>query len=116
MGFRRGFETEANGIAKAIREELGLAPLDALDPRKLAELIEIPILPLSSRCDPSFPHGTDTPEHSMARTTDEARRRRTRGGSLTRPDDSRQDARVRLVVDSSNVQIWFSTAIWAGVL
>lgn len=47
MAFRRGFKTEATSIAEEIRRELGCAPLAALDPRTLAEYLEIPIWPLS---------------------------------------------------------------------
>jgi Zn-dependent peptidase ImmA (M78 family) len=47
MAYRRGFKTEAHGIAEEIRAELGLHPLDALDPRRLAELLEVPIVGLS---------------------------------------------------------------------
>ena len=31
MGLRRGFKTEATGLAKEIRGELGLGPFDRLD-------------------------------------------------------------------------------------
>jgi Zn-dependent peptidase ImmA (M78 family) len=47
VAFRRGFKTEANGIAEEIRAELGLGPLDALNPRLLAHALEIPIWTLS---------------------------------------------------------------------
>lgn len=47
MGFRRGFKTETNGLADEVRGELGLGPLDALDPRDLAAALDIPIIELS---------------------------------------------------------------------
>lgn len=47
MAYRRGFKTEANTIATEVRLELGLKPLDALDPRRLADHLEIPIIDLS---------------------------------------------------------------------
>ena len=48
MKFRRGFKTEANDVARQIREELGLHSTDPLDPRRLAEHLDIPIMPLSA--------------------------------------------------------------------
>lgn len=47
MTYRYGFKTEANATALETRAELGLGPLDKLDPRKLAEFLEIPVLDLS---------------------------------------------------------------------
>ena len=44
--FRRGFKTEANTIAREIREELGLHPVDPLDPWNLAKHLAIPVLTL----------------------------------------------------------------------
>lgn len=44
---RRGFKTEANDIAREIRGELGLRDLEPLDPRKLADALEIRVVPLS---------------------------------------------------------------------
>ena len=44
---RRGFKTEAKEIARQIRGELRLKLTDALDPWKLADWLEIPILRLS---------------------------------------------------------------------
>lgn len=44
---RRGFKTEANGIAREIRLELGLKVVDPLDPRVLAGHLEIPLVRLS---------------------------------------------------------------------
>lgn len=47
MAFRRGFKTEANSLALETRTELGLGVFDALNPRTLAELLEIPIVKLT---------------------------------------------------------------------
>ena len=44
---RRGFKGEANGLARALRAELGLGPADPLDPWLLADHLSIPITPLS---------------------------------------------------------------------
>lgn len=48
MAFERGFKTWANKLADETRQELGLKPLDRLDPRKLAESLLIPVVDLSS--------------------------------------------------------------------
>lgn len=45
---RRGFKSEANTLARAVRAELGLAAADALDPWVLATHLGIPLLPLSA--------------------------------------------------------------------
>lgn len=47
MAYRRGFKTEANSIACEAREELGLGPLDRLDPWALARTLAIPVWTLS---------------------------------------------------------------------
>ncbi len=47
MDLRRGFKTEANHIAREVREELGLRFIDPLDPWALARHLEIPVVPLS---------------------------------------------------------------------
>ncbi len=47
MAYRRGFKTEANSLAGEIRAELGLDPLDRLEPELLAHHLAIPIWPLS---------------------------------------------------------------------
>lgn len=47
MAYRWGFKTEANDLAREVRAELGLDPFDRLDPWRLAEQLEIPILGLS---------------------------------------------------------------------
>ncbi len=44
---RRGFQTEAKWIAKQVRDDLGLSLTDPLDPWRLAELLDIPLLRLS---------------------------------------------------------------------
>ncbi len=48
MGYRRGFKSEANGIALDVREELGLQALDRLDPVRLADHLAVPVIPLSA--------------------------------------------------------------------
>ena len=53
MALRRGFKTEANAIAQDIRRELRLGPTAALDPWRLAEHLEIPVVPLSALRDES---------------------------------------------------------------
>jgi Zn-dependent peptidase ImmA (M78 family) len=51
MAFRRGFKTEANSLARSVRSELGL-PFEApLNPWRLAEHLEIPIIALSDMRD-----------------------------------------------------------------
>jgi len=47
MAYRYGFKTEANDIAREIRRELALGPLDPIDPHALATLLDIEIIPLS---------------------------------------------------------------------
>jgi hypothetical protein len=48
MAFRRGFKSEGNDIVVEVRHELGLSLYDRLDPYKLAALLEIPVVGLSS--------------------------------------------------------------------
>ena len=48
MALRRGFKTEANEVAREVREELGLDAEDPLDPWKLAQHLAIPVTPLSA--------------------------------------------------------------------
>lgn len=48
---RRGFKTEARELATEVRGELGLSPLDPLDPWALADHLEIPVWDLSSYAD-----------------------------------------------------------------
>lgn len=47
MALRRGFKTEVNDIARAVREELRLSATAPFHPRDLAAHLEIPVLPLS---------------------------------------------------------------------
>jgi hypothetical protein len=47
MAFRRGFKAEAHRLAAEVRADLGLAPLDRLDPPALLESLAIPATPLS---------------------------------------------------------------------
>ena len=44
---RRGFKTEARQLALEVRSELDLGDLDPLDPWRLAQHLDIPVLPLS---------------------------------------------------------------------
>ncbi|PYS94651.1 MAG: hypothetical protein DMF64_00140 [Acidobacteria bacterium] len=48
MALRRGFKSEANAIAREIRDEMGLSPVAPLDSRALAEHLAIPVYTLSS--------------------------------------------------------------------
>jgi hypothetical protein len=43
---RRGFKAQANRTARELRGELGLGATDPLDPWKLAEFLEIPVIGL----------------------------------------------------------------------
>ena len=47
MVLRRGFKSEAATLAREVRAELGLGPLDRLDPHRLAQHLGIPVAPLS---------------------------------------------------------------------
>lgn len=47
MGYRRGFKSEANSIAREIRDELGLAATDALNSHQLARHLAVPVVALS---------------------------------------------------------------------
>lgn len=47
MALRWGFKTEATSIATAVRQDLGVGPLDRLDPFELALSLEIPVVGLS---------------------------------------------------------------------
>ena len=47
---RRGFKTEAKYIAREVRTELSLSRTAALDVRRLADHLDIPLIPLSSLC------------------------------------------------------------------
>jgi hypothetical protein len=48
MALRRGFQSEATALANATRVELELGPFDRLDPRELAESLEVPVWSLTS--------------------------------------------------------------------
>jgi Zn-dependent peptidase ImmA (M78 family) len=48
MTLQRGFKTWANKVATEIRAELGLGPFVRLDPRQLADYLDIPVIDLSS--------------------------------------------------------------------
>lgn len=58
MGLRRGFKTEAVDLGREVRGELGLSQLDGLDPRRLADHLEISIVHLSDldESDPGVHH------------------------------------------------------------
>lgn len=61
---RRGFKEEAKRLALEVRGELGLGPLDRLDPRALAALYGIPVYTISGlagRCDPATVAWLDGP-------------------------------------------------------
>jgi hypothetical protein len=47
MALRRGFKSETNEIAREVRLELGLAPVDPLNPWQRASHLAIPVRPLS---------------------------------------------------------------------
>ena len=48
---RWGFKSEANGIAREMREEIGLHAADPLCPWALARRLRVPVLPLSAMTD-----------------------------------------------------------------
>jgi len=50
-GLRWGFKTDAEAIAREIREELGLTMIARLDPLQLAAHLDIEVVALSSRTD-----------------------------------------------------------------
>ncbi len=58
MGLRRGFKTEAAELSREVRVELGLGQFDALDPRRLADHLEISVVHLSDldESDPGVWH------------------------------------------------------------
>ena len=47
MALRRGFQTEANGIVRELRAELGISQFDRLDPLALANQLGVPVLGLT---------------------------------------------------------------------
>ena len=79
MAYRYGFKTEANNIATDVRQELGLGPLERLDPRRLADSLEIPILDLSvlARDAPTVRHLIDVEPEVFSAVTVFAGTRRT---------------------------------------
>jgi hypothetical protein len=75
---RRGFKTEARAISREVRGELGLRPIDPLDPRALAEHLSIPVVPLSELpgcSEASFYFGAVEPEAFSAVTVFQGRYR-----------------------------------------
>jgi hypothetical protein len=52
---RRGFKKEAHAFAREVRADLGLTPVDPLDPFTLADFLEIPVYPLSDLRDGAAP-------------------------------------------------------------
>jgi Zn-dependent peptidase ImmA (M78 family) len=56
VGYRWGFKTQAESIAKEVRAELGLQALHRLDPRILAAHLDVPIVSLSD-LETSAPQG-----------------------------------------------------------
>jgi Zn-dependent peptidase ImmA (M78 family) len=63
VAFQRRFKTEANSTALEIRGELGLGALDPLEPRMLAQHLDIPIWTLTEMCG-------DAPEIKYLLTTE----------------------------------------------
>lgn len=47
-GFKHGFKSECESVAVAVRAEIGLGIDEPLDPRALAEHLDIPVHPVSS--------------------------------------------------------------------
>ena len=78
MALRRGFKTEANQTADEVRAELGLGPLDRLDPRRLADALEIPVFDLTTvaDADPAILHFVDIEPGAFSAVTVFAGRRR----------------------------------------
>ncbi len=48
---KRGFKTEANQIAREVRTELSVSSTSRLDVSRLADHLDIPLIPLSSFCE-----------------------------------------------------------------
>ena len=76
---RYGFKTEANALAEEVRSDLGIDPLDALDPRILAAFLEIPIWALSefTEANPAIGHLHDMEPNLFSAVTVFAGPRRT---------------------------------------
>lgn len=51
MRLRRGFKTEAAALGREVRNELGLSQFDGLDPRKLADHLDVSVVHLSDLDD-----------------------------------------------------------------
>jgi hypothetical protein len=52
VGFARGFKARANRIAIRVREQLGLSPIDAIDPFVICDFFDIDVMRMSSLpCD-----------------------------------------------------------------
>jgi hypothetical protein len=47
LAFRRGFKAEANRISLRVREQMGLTPIDPIDPVKVCAHFDILLIPLS---------------------------------------------------------------------
>lgn len=47
MGFRQGFKAESNRIALRVREQMGLSPIDAIDPAAVCTHFDIELIKLS---------------------------------------------------------------------
>jgi IrrE N-terminal-like domain len=47
LGFRRGFKAESNRIALRVREQMGLGPIDAIDPAAVCAHFDIELIKLS---------------------------------------------------------------------
>lgn len=78
MGYAWGFKKSAAELANSMRAELGLGPLDRLDPRALAEYLAIPVYELSSIAahDPHAQHLLTTEPEAFSAVTVFAGRRR----------------------------------------
>jgi Zn-dependent peptidase ImmA (M78 family) len=73
---RRGFKSEAKAISREVRDELGLRPVDSLDPHALAQHLAIPVVPLSqlAGCEEAASYfGSVEPEVFSAVTVFEGR-------------------------------------------
>jgi hypothetical protein len=79
MALRRGFKTEANHTAEQVRAELGLGPLERLDPRRLAAHLAIPIRELTAMAelDPAINHLVEVDPSAFSAVTIFAGTRRT---------------------------------------
>lgn len=52
MSFRRGFKAEANRVAVRVRQKMGLAPHEPIDPAALCALLDIELIRMSDlSCD-----------------------------------------------------------------